>query len=187
MVSVLSPSRDVRAPATRAPHRLELVERGEVSRAAGVPPGREHASPADRVTPQADRLDASPPPVPSQQAPATLEMAPITRPVHAILRPQTQTLTLPVERLDSSYLETFSYAEEGATFPAALSVLQLQRAFNRLLPVILREAPDLVAQYMPDACVDGECTLLPLKVDGLKGEYTNAARQLLVAFAGDEP
>ncbi|MEO0812676.1 MAG: lytic transglycosylase domain-containing protein [Myxococcota bacterium] len=168
----LTPSRGVRQePFTPTP-----VDTTTTNTVSGAPAGRpsapaapaplQSALPADRVAdtpPAGGTQDGSTPPT----LPAPGGDVPVhTRPEHPAN--QLPTLTTPVERLDADYLEPFSYYGQKGEFPAAISVIQIQRAFNRLLP------------HMADSGME------PLTVDGLMGPNTNRARMMLLEFAGVE-
>ncbi len=142
-------------------------------------PVAEHTPPPDRVAPAPPASAPTPDPGSTPTAPVR------TRPEHPSTR--LPTLTAPVERLDASYIEPFHYYGRKGEFPAALSVIQIQRAFNRLAPRIEAEAPELIAQYMNPDGNSEPVTLAPLTVDGLMGPNTNRARQLLLAFSGVVP
>lgn len=186
---------------TLAPVQPEPLERPDrpVRQETPAPPDSSAAhSPAASQSLPADRVASTPPAAPGDSTDASggtnapvppdggAQTAPVrTRPEHPSTR--LPTLTAPVERLDTAYLEPFSYFGRPGEFPAALSVIQIQRAFNRLAARIEAEAPELIAEYMGDDYAADNDGLLPLTVDGLMGPNTNRARQLLLAFAGVEP
>lgn len=157
---------------------------------ADADPAESAANPAPVVAPRDTSLSTPPPAVPAEdpQAPSLpADGAPVRTPQAAL--PLSKTFSQPVQRLDSSYFDTFTYSGRSNTYPAALSVIQIQRGYNRLVREIAENSPELVATYLPNKCgTGGTCELPPLTVDGLIGPNTNAARQLLFHYLrGEEP